>query len=111
MAVAIPSDRTAAVTFTAGVVSATASTVTASPATVAADGLATSTITVTLRDGSGNPVRSDGGGDVHGRGRLSDRVDRDGEPSHGGGRWAGHLDDHGDLARWQWQSRQIGRRR
>jgi uncharacterized repeat protein (TIGR02543 family) len=41
---------------TAGPVSATGSTVTASPASVVADGIATSTITVTLKDQNGNPV-------------------------------------------------------
>jgi hypothetical protein len=48
--------QTATVTFTPGVVSATHSTVTASPASVHADGRASSTITVTLKDANGDPV-------------------------------------------------------
>ncbi|MBI3608696.1 MAG: Ig-like domain-containing protein [Nitrospirae bacterium] len=48
--------QTAAVTFTAGAVSATTSTVSASPTTVTADGVAASTITITLKDAGGNPV-------------------------------------------------------
>lgn len=43
-------------TVTAGAVSAATSTVDASPTSVAADGTTTSTITVTLMDGCGNPV-------------------------------------------------------
>ena len=48
--------QTATVTFTAGAVSATVSTVSANPASVTADGMATSTITVTLLDSNSNPV-------------------------------------------------------
>ncbi len=47
---------TTGVTFEAGPVLAGISTVTASPTTVAADGVAISTITVTLKDQYGNPV-------------------------------------------------------
>ena len=46
----------ATVTFAAGPVSATDSTVRANPTTVNADGVATSTITVTLQDSSGDPI-------------------------------------------------------
>src|SRR5690606_18374126 len=49
-------DQTAAVTFTAGSVSPVTSTVTASPTSVTADGEGTSTITVTLRDATGNAI-------------------------------------------------------
>ncbi|GAB2619754.1 Ig-like domain-containing protein [Pseudactinotalea suaedae] len=49
-------DATTTVTFVAGAVSATESTLTADPTTVAADGVAASTITVTLRDAQGNAV-------------------------------------------------------
>ncbi|WP_162458367.1 Ig-like domain-containing protein [Pseudactinotalea terrae] len=49
-------DATATVTFIAGAVSVTESTLTADPTTVAADGLAASMITVTLRDAQGNAV-------------------------------------------------------
>ena len=48
--------QTATVTFTAGAVTAGTSTVVASPATVPADGVATSTVTVTLKDVSNNAV-------------------------------------------------------
>ena len=48
--------QTASVTFTAGAVSASVSTVVPSPASVAADGITTSTITVTLLDSHSNPV-------------------------------------------------------
>src|SRR6185437_11082075 len=48
--------QTATVNFTAGPVSAGTSTVSANPASVAADGTASSTITVTLLDGSSRPV-------------------------------------------------------
>jgi adhesin/invasin len=44
------------VTFTAGTVSPTNSTIGAAPTSVPADGVSSSTITVTLRDGSNNPV-------------------------------------------------------
>jgi hypothetical protein len=47
---------TSNVTWVAGPVSAALSTVTASPTTVTADGVATSTITVTLFDANNNPV-------------------------------------------------------
>jgi acid phosphatase type 7 len=47
--------QTAAVTVTTGAVSATVSTVAAAPASIAAGG-GTSTITVTAKDGSGNPI-------------------------------------------------------
>src|SRR5207245_3844209 len=47
---------TAAVNFTPGAVSASHSTVVSSPIEVAADGLATSTITVTLKDSLGHAV-------------------------------------------------------
>ncbi|MCX6872981.1 MAG: Ig-like domain-containing protein [Verrucomicrobia bacterium] len=47
---------TATVTFTSDTVSAAMSAVTASPTSVQADGSATSTITVTLRNGTGNPL-------------------------------------------------------
>ena len=47
---------TAGVTFEAGLVNADQSTVVASPASVTANGTATSTITVTLKDAYGNPV-------------------------------------------------------
>ena len=50
-----PLNQTAAVTVTAGPVSAAQSTVTAAPATIAA-GSGTSTITVTAKDDFGNPV-------------------------------------------------------
>jgi fibronectin type 3 domain-containing protein len=52
----IPLTQTTSVTFIAGTVSATVSAVAASPTTVVADGVASSTITVTLRDANGNPV-------------------------------------------------------
>ena len=51
--------QTATVTFTSGVVSATQSTVSAAPTAVTADGIAASTVTVTLRDVNGNPVGQD----------------------------------------------------
>ncbi len=51
---AIPSTATAV--FGPGGASASASTAVASPTTVVADGVASATITVTLRDASGNPV-------------------------------------------------------
>ncbi|MDP9324920.1 MAG: Ig-like domain-containing protein [Candidatus Dormibacteraeota bacterium] len=44
------------VTFSVGAVSGTSSTVVAGPTPLVADGLATSTITVTVHDGSNNPV-------------------------------------------------------
>lgn len=47
---------TATAVFGPGPVSASASTVVATPASVVADGVASATITVTLRDASGNPV-------------------------------------------------------
>ena len=47
---------TATVTFTAGTVNATTSTVSANPGSVVADGVSTSTITVTLKDVNNNPV-------------------------------------------------------
>jgi hypothetical protein len=46
----------ALVTFIAGTPSATTSTITASPTTITADGLSTTTLTVTVRDAFGNPV-------------------------------------------------------
>src|SRR3972149_4880328 len=52
----LPLTQTASVTFTAGAVDAGTSTVTANPTTVTADGVASSTITVTLRDTNNNPV-------------------------------------------------------
>jgi subtilisin family serine protease len=52
----VPIAQTASVTFTPGVVSAGTSTVTAAPGSVAADGVATSTITVTLKDANGNAI-------------------------------------------------------
>jgi serine protease inhibitor ecotin len=48
--------QTATVDFTVGPVSAAVSTVVPSPGSVVADGVTTSTITVTLRDGHSNPV-------------------------------------------------------
>ena len=48
--------QTATVTFTAGAVNAGKSTVSANPISVTADGVTTSTITVTLLDASNNPV-------------------------------------------------------
>ena len=48
--------QTASVTFAAGAVSAGLGTVSANPNTVAADGSATSTVTVTLKDANSNPV-------------------------------------------------------
>jgi hypothetical protein len=48
--------QTAQVTFVAGPVSATASTVVSSLPTVPADGVTSSTVTVTLRDATANPV-------------------------------------------------------
>ena len=53
---AVTITQTASVTFTAGAVTAAHSTVTASPTPVVADGVATSTITVTLKDVNNNPV-------------------------------------------------------
>jgi len=50
------SPSTATVTFTAGAVSAANSTVTAAPESVVADGATASTITVTLKNGTGAPV-------------------------------------------------------
>src|SRR5207302_1178008 len=47
---------TAGVSFTVGSVSASASTLAASPASLTADGSATSTLTVTLKDAYGHPV-------------------------------------------------------
>ena len=52
----VPMTQTASVTFTPGPVAAGNSTVTASPATASADGIATSTITVTLMDANSNPL-------------------------------------------------------
>jgi hypothetical protein len=48
--------QTASVTFTPGAVSAAQSTVSASPTSVPADGITTSTITVTLKDANNNSV-------------------------------------------------------
>ena len=48
--------QTATVTFTAGAVNAGQSTVSSAPASVVANGVATSTVTVTARDIFGNPV-------------------------------------------------------
>ncbi len=48
--------ETTAVDFTAGAASAATSSVVASPATVAADGVATTTVTVTVEDAHGNLV-------------------------------------------------------
>ena len=48
--------QTAAVTFTAGPVTAAQSTVSAAPGSVTANGVATSTVTVTLKDALSNPV-------------------------------------------------------
>ena len=48
--------QTATVAFVAGVPSTTTSEIAASPATITADGASTSTVTVALRDGNGNPV-------------------------------------------------------
>ena len=53
---AISIAQTASVNFTVGPVSATTSTVSASPTTVVADGVTTSTVTVTLLDASSRPV-------------------------------------------------------
>src|SRR5206468_393202 len=48
--------QTAAVSFTAGAVSAASSTVSSSPGSVVADGSTTSTITVTLKDAFGHNI-------------------------------------------------------
>ncbi len=56
---AVPLDTAVEVTFVAGPADAGTSTVTASPPTVTADGISTSTITVTMRDANGNPVAGD----------------------------------------------------
>ncbi len=48
--------QTGLVTFTAGPVTAAQSTVSAAPASVTANGVATSTVTVTLKDANSNPV-------------------------------------------------------
>jgi adhesin/invasin len=48
--------QTATVSVTVGGISAVQSTVSASPGSISSDGGATSTITVTARDGSGNPI-------------------------------------------------------
>lgn len=53
---AIPITNTGALTFTAGPADPTLSTVSPSVTSVAADGVATTTVTVTLRDVNGNPV-------------------------------------------------------
>ncbi len=53
--------ETTAVDFTAGAASAATSSVVASPATVAADGVATTTVTVTVEDAHGNLVPKCGG--------------------------------------------------
>ncbi len=55
----VPLSATAEVTFTAGRANDFRSTVTANPTPVTADGISTSTITVTLRDANGNPVAGD----------------------------------------------------
>ena len=48
--------QTASVTFTAGAVNAAHSTLSANPGAVAADGVTTSTVTVTLKDINDNPI-------------------------------------------------------
>ena len=48
--------QTASVTFTVGAISPSISTVIAAPTSVSADGVAVSTVTITVRDSGGNPV-------------------------------------------------------
>ncbi len=48
--------QTASVTFTVGAISPSISTVIAAPTSVSADGVALSTVTITVRDSGGNPV-------------------------------------------------------
>ncbi|ACQ81027.1 Ig domain protein group 1 domain protein [Beutenbergia cavernae DSM 12333] len=55
-----PGTATATVAFVAGVPSTTTSEIAADPASITADGVSTSTVTVTLRDGNGNPVTDAG---------------------------------------------------
>jgi adhesin/invasin len=71
-----PITQTAAVTFTAGSVSAGNSTISASPGSVMADGVATATVTVTARDAHN---KRDSGVDAGQRG-----IGGDGERQHAG---------------------------
>ncbi|MGS0561722.1 beta strand repeat-containing protein [Microbacterium aurugineum] len=57
---AAPGERTVVINFVAGEPSASTSSIEAAPTTVAADGVATSTVTVELVDGYGNPVGTGG---------------------------------------------------
>ncbi|MBF0722994.1 invasin domain 3-containing protein [Sanguibacter inulinus] len=57
----VPAEATATVDFTSGTADLTASTIEADPTTLTADGSSTSTVTVRLVDGNGNPLTSSGG--------------------------------------------------
>jgi hypothetical protein len=82
--------QTVALTFVAGPVSATTSTVTASPLTVPADGVASSTITVTLLDANNNPVGGKAVTLVSSR-SGSDTIAQPSSPTDGAGRATGTI--------------------